>query len=50
VGWSQAVGSLPTSQDQPTSTAAHNSHQTGVRVVSPEDGQVIPETCRDFER
>jgi hypothetical protein len=28
---------------------AHNSHQTCVRVVSPEDGQVMPETCRDFE-
>jgi hypothetical protein len=24
-------------------------HQTCVRVVSPEDGQVMPETCRDFE-
>jgi hypothetical protein len=34
---------------QPTSTTAHNSHQICVRVVSPEDGQVMPETCRDFE-
>jgi hypothetical protein len=41
--------SLPTSRDQSASTNAHNSHQICVRVVPPEDGQVIPETCRDFE-
>jgi hypothetical protein len=41
--------SLPTSRDQPTPTTAHNSHQICVRVVPPEDGQVMPETCRDFE-
>jgi hypothetical protein len=35
--------------NQTTSIVAHNSHQTCVRVVSPEDGQVISETCRDFE-
>jgi hypothetical protein len=39
----------PTSRDQPTSTTAHTSHQIGVRVLPPEDGQVMPETCRDFE-
>jgi hypothetical protein len=27
----------------------HVSHQTCVPVVSPEDGQLMPETCRDFE-
>jgi hypothetical protein len=49
--WSQDVGrrSLPTSRDQPTSTTAHNIHQTCIRVVSPEDGQVMPDTFRDFE-
>jgi hypothetical protein len=31
------------------SIPAYSSHQTCVRVVSPEDGQVMPETCRDFE-
>jgi hypothetical protein len=41
VGWSQP--------DQPTSTTAHNSHQSCIRVVSPGDGQVMLETCRDFE-
>jgi hypothetical protein len=35
--------------NQPTSTTAHNSHQIYVRVVFLEDGQIIPETCRDFE-
>jgi hypothetical protein len=53
VGWSRDVGrqlnSLPTARDQPTSTRAHNNHHTCVRVVSPEDGQVMRETCRDFE-
>jgi hypothetical protein len=46
VGWSRDVGTL---RDQPTSTTAHNSHQTCVRVVSPEDGQVMHKTCRNFE-
>jgi hypothetical protein len=41
--------SIPISWDQPTSTTAHNSHQFCVRVVSPEDEQVMPETCRDIE-
>jgi hypothetical protein len=27
----------------------HTSHQICVRVVPPEDGQVMPETCRDTE-
>jgi hypothetical protein len=31
-----------------TSTSAHNSHQSCIRVVSPNDGQVMPETYRDF--
>jgi hypothetical protein len=34
---------------QPTSTTAHNNHQKCVRVVPPDEGQVIPETCREFE-
>jgi hypothetical protein len=25
----------------------HTSHQTCTRVVPPEDGQIMPETCRD---
>jgi hypothetical protein len=29
------------------SVSAHNSHQPCVCVVPPEDGQVMPETCRD---
>jgi hypothetical protein len=41
--------SLPTSGDQPPSTTAHNSHQICVRVMPPENGQVMHETCRDFE-
>jgi hypothetical protein len=40
--------SLPTASHQTTSTTAHNSHQICVCVVPPEDGQVMPETCRDF--
>jgi hypothetical protein len=27
----------------------HTSHQSYIRVVSPDDGQVMPEICRDFE-
>jgi hypothetical protein len=50
VGWSQDLGSLPKPWDQPTSTTAHNSHQNCIRVVIPDDGQVMRETCRGFER
>jgi hypothetical protein len=28
---------------------SHHSHQFCARVVPPEDGQVMPETCRDGE-
>jgi hypothetical protein len=42
VGWSQDEG-------RRQSTAAHNSHRPCVCVVPPEDGQVMPETCRDCE-
>jgi hypothetical protein len=49
LGWSRNVGNLPTSRDQPTSSTAHNSHYICVRVVPPEDEQVMPETHRDFE-
>jgi hypothetical protein len=31
------------------SISAHNSRQSCVCVVPPEDGQVMPETCRDIE-
>jgi hypothetical protein len=41
--------SLPTPQDQHTSTTAYNNHQICVRVVLPEDGQVMSETCRYLE-
>jgi hypothetical protein len=34
---------------QLTSTTAHNRHQVCVRVVPPEDEQVMPEICRDTE-
>jgi hypothetical protein len=44
------VGAVVDVGDQPTSTAAHNSHQFCVRVMRPEDGQVMPETCRYNER
>jgi hypothetical protein len=30
-------------------TTAHTRHQICIRVVPAEDGQVMPETCRDFE-
>jgi hypothetical protein len=49
MGWYQDVERLPTSWDQPISTIAHNIYQFFVRVVSPEDGQVMPKTCRDIE-
>jgi hypothetical protein len=42
MGWSRVVGIMQ-------STTAQNRHQICVRVVPPEDGQVMPETCRDFE-
>jgi hypothetical protein len=41
--------SLPISWDQTTSTTELNSHHCCVRVVPPEDGQVMPETYRDTE-
>jgi hypothetical protein len=41
------TGTLP--PGQPTTTNPHNSHKSCVRVVSPDDGQAMPETCRDFE-
>jgi hypothetical protein len=41
--------SLSSSQEQPTSTTAHNTHHNCVCVVHPEDGQVMPKTCRDFK-
>jgi hypothetical protein len=41
--------SLPSSREQPTSITAHNTHQNCVCVVPPEDGQVMPETCRGFK-
>jgi hypothetical protein len=37
------------SLEQPASTTAHNTHQNCVCIVTPEDGQVMPETCRGFE-
>jgi hypothetical protein len=49
VGWSPDPGRLPESGHQPTTTTAHNSHQSCIRVVPPDDGQVMPETCRDYE-
>jgi hypothetical protein len=33
----------------PTSTTAHNSHKICVRVVPPEDWQVMPESYRYFK-
>jgi hypothetical protein len=44
-----AVVDVCWSQAQPTSTTAHNIHQFCVRVVPPEDGQVMSETCLDIE-
>jgi hypothetical protein len=52
VGWSLdfgRFGSLPTSRDQPTSITAHNSHSICIRIESPDDGQLVPETSQDFE-
>jgi hypothetical protein len=46
-GWSRDV--FPHPVPQPTSTTAHNSHQTSVSVVPSEDGQVMPKICRDIE-
>jgi hypothetical protein len=45
----KTASSLSTSRDQPTSTTAHNIYLICDRVVPPEDGKVIPETCRDIE-
>jgi hypothetical protein len=33
---------------EPSSITARYTHK-GVRVVPPEDGQAMPETCRGFE-
>jgi hypothetical protein len=41
VGWSQGSGRLRILR--PTiNTTTHDSHQSCIRVVSPDDGQVIP--------
>jgi hypothetical protein len=34
---------------EPTSITAHNTHQNCVCVLPPDDGQVMPETCRGFK-
>jgi hypothetical protein len=50
VGWSQDVGRLSHDSISMTlSISAHNSHQCCVCVVPSEDGQVKPETCREFK-
>jgi hypothetical protein len=41
--------SLTIPREQSTSTTARYAHPNCVRVVPPEDGQVMPETCRGFE-
>jgi hypothetical protein len=41
--------SLTIPREQSTSITARYTHQNCVRVVPPEDGQVMPETCRGFE-
>jgi hypothetical protein len=38
---------LQESLNERRSTTAHNSHQICLRLVTPEDGQVMPETCGD---
>jgi hypothetical protein len=40
---------LTITREQSTSITARYTHQNCVRVVPPEDGQVMPETCRGFE-
>jgi hypothetical protein len=42
------VWNLPYPETSPHVTA-HNSHQFCIRVVPPENEQVMPETCRDTE-
>jgi hypothetical protein len=37
--------SLTITREQSTSITARYTHQNCVRVVTPEDGQVMPETC-----
>jgi hypothetical protein len=41
--------SLTIPREQYASITARYTHQNSVRVVPPEDGQVIPETCRGFQ-
>jgi hypothetical protein len=41
--------SLTIPREQSTSITARYTHQNCVRVVPPEDGQVMPETCRGVE-
>jgi hypothetical protein len=36
-------------EDEPTFKTAHNNHQFCACVVSPDDGQVMSETCRVIE-
>jgi hypothetical protein len=43
------VTSLTITSEQSASITARYTHQNCVRVVPPEDGQVMPETCRGFE-
>jgi hypothetical protein len=43
------TASLTIPREQSTSITARYTHQNCVRVVVPEDGQVMPETCRGFE-
>jgi hypothetical protein len=44
-----AVGFKTTHRQQPASITARYTHRNCVRVVPPEDGQVMLETCRGFE-
>jgi hypothetical protein len=46
-GYGWTVLTIP--RKQSTSITACYTHQNCVRVVPPEDGQVMPETCRGFE-
>jgi hypothetical protein len=45
VGWSQDFHHPDTNPH----LQLHTSHQSCIRVASPNDGQVMPETCRDSE-
>jgi hypothetical protein len=40
---------LTITREQSASITAHYTHQNFVCVVPPEDGQVMPKTCRGFE-